>query len=246
MIRRGSGPKPVKQFDKIGVSYSSSHWALFRTLRKEASAIMESLGQWKYSALVHGSLARGDVDEKSDIDILLPIDVSTQLVEASLDTAGLEVLAREIVQATPVHSPKAHMYLDPEQKRAITIPLSALRRLELEFYKFGGTVTLPEITGETRAPGCTKKLTLVEPSQDGHVESMIVGREPEVAHLLRISVDIVRERVRVLTRRDTIGRTGVYLKAPVPEGVWFEEALKQEAKVNPALRRTLRARKHRV
>lgn len=246
MIRRGSGPKPAKLFDSISVSYSRSHWALFRALRKDALAMMESLGQWKSSALVHGSLARGDVDEKSDIDILLPIDASTQLVEAGLETAGFEVLAREIVQATPVHSPKAHMYLDPEQKRAITIPLTPLRRLELEFYKFGGTVTLPDIKAETRARGCTKKLTLIEPAEGGHVESTILGREAEVARLLGISVDIVRERVRVLTRRDRIGRTGVFLKAPVPDGVSFEEALKLEAKMNPALRRTLRARDHRV
>lgn len=246
MTRRGSGPKPVRLFDKIRVNYSRSHWALLRGLRKDASEIIDGLGQWKTSALVHGSLARGDVDEKSDIDVLLPVDASTQLVEASIENAGFDILSREIVQATPVHSPKAHIYLDPEQKRAVTVPLSPLRRLELEFYRFGGTVTMPDLRSEVRSPGCTKELTLIEPTEEGHVESTIAGRELEIARLLGISVDIVKERVRVLTRRDSIGRTGVFLSRAVPDSVSFEEALMQEAKLNPALRRTLRARRNLV
>jgi predicted nucleotidyltransferase len=243
LTRRGSGPKPARLLDKVSVSYSPYQRALFNNLRQKALEILEALGTWKASAIVHGSLARGDVDEKSDIDILLPVEVSTQLVEARLEAAGFEALAREIAQATPVHSPKAHIYLDPEQKKAVTIPLAPLRKLELEFYKFGGTVTWQGLRDQVRRPGCTKKLTLIEPTEEGHVESSILGREPEVARLLGVSVDIVRERIRVLTRRDSIGRTGVFLKLPVPEGVSFEEALRAEAKVNPALRRTLRERR---
>ena len=243
MTRRGSGPKPTRLLDRISFGYSPSHWKLFKTLRRDALGILEGLGTWKASAIVHGSLARGDVDEKSDIDILLPADVSTQLVEAGLEAAGFEALARELAQATPVHSPKAHIYLDPEQKKAITIPLAPLRKLELEFYTFGGMVTWQDLQDQIRRPGCTKKLTLIEPTEEGHVESSILGREPEVARLLGISVDIVRERVRVLTRRDSIGRTGVFLKLPVSEGVSFEEALRAESKVNPAVRRTLRERR---
>jgi len=30
-----------------------------------------------------------------------------------------------------------------------------------------------------RRPGCTKRLTLIQPTDDGHVESPIVGRESE-------------------------------------------------------------------
>jgi hypothetical protein len=74
------------------------------------------------------------------------------------------------------------------------------------------------------------------------MESPIIGRESEVARLLGVSSDIVRERIRVLTRRDTIGRTGVFLKLVVPERASFEEVLKSEAESNPALRRTLRER----
>ncbi len=245
MTRRGSGPKPSRILDKLEVNYSAGHWELLASLRKHALAVLEGLGQWKASALIHGSLARGDVDEKSDIDIVIPISVGTQLVEATLEAAGFQIASREIAQATPMHSPKAHLYLDLEQKTGLTIPLSPFRRLEEEFYRFGGTVSGKGIVDNVRSKGCTKKLTLIEPTESGHLESPIIGRESEVAVILGISSDIVRERVRVLARRDTIGRTGIFLKMPVPEGVAFEEALEQETRNNPALRRTLRRRQAR-
>jgi len=182
------------------------------------------------------------VDEKSDIDILIPTSVSTQLVEAQLASSGSSPFSREITQATPLHSPKAHIYLDPERTASITIPLSEFRRLELEFYKFGGAASFEDLMRGIRRPGCTKRLSLILPTDDGHRESPIIDRESEVARLLRVSSDIVRERIRVLTRRDTIGRTGVFLKLVVPEGASFEEVVKSEAESNPALRRTLRER----
>ncbi len=203
---------------------------------------MEGLGTSKGSAFVHGSSARGDVDEKSDIDIVIPVRVSTQMVEANLGLAGFKIYSREIAQATPMHSPKAHLFLDPEQKVAVTIPLSPFRSLEEEFYTYGGAASKSELQQGVRKKGCTKKLTLIEPSELGHVESLIIGREAEVAEILGVKPDIVRERVRVLGRRDEIGRTGIFLKLPIAEGASFEEALQQESRNNPALRRTLRKR----
>ncbi len=242
MTRRGSGPKPSRLVDTLSVTYNASHWRLLTSIRERAISIFGVLTTWGNSALVHGSVARGDVDEKSDIDILIPTSVSTQLVEAQLASSGISPYSREITQATPKHSPKAHMYLDPERTASITIPLSEFRRLELEFYKFGGTASMEDLMRGIRRSGCTKRLSLIQPTDDGHIESPIAGREAEVARLLGVSADIVRERIRVLTRRDAIGRTGVFLKLVVPEGTSFEEVLKSEAESNPALRRTLRER----
>ena len=191
---------------------------------------------------MHGSVARGDVDAKSDVDLVIPVSVSTQMIEANLGVAGFKVFSREIAQATPMHSPKAHLFLDPEQRVALTVPLSAFRSLEEEFYRYGGTASAIELQREIRKKGCTKSLTLIEPNETGHVESSIIGRETQVAEELGIKLDIVRERVRVLERRDEVGRTGIFLKLPVPDGVSFEQALDQESRNNPALRRTLRAR----
>jgi len=242
LIRRGSSPKPSRIQDTITSTYSDSRWRVLENLRSKALKVLDGLGPWKTSALVHGSIARGDVDTMSDIDILVPASVSTQLVETSLETAGFQLASREIAQATPMHSPKAHLYLDLERKTAVTIPMAPFRRLEEEFYKFGGTVTWNGLKEHARTLGCTKRLTLIEPTETGHSESPVVGRESEVARMLGISPDIVRERVRVLSRRDSIGRTGIYLKIPVPEGVSFEEILDQQVRANPALRRTLRMR----
>lgn len=228
--------------DTLSVTYDASHWRLLKSIRERTISIFGALATWGNSALVHGSVARGDVDEKSDIDILIITSVSTQIVEAQLVSSGTSPYSREITQATPKHSPKAHIYLDPEGTASVTIPLSEFRRLELEFYKFGGTASLDDLAHGIRRPGCTKKLSLIEPTNDGHMESPIIGRESEVARLLGVSTDIVKERIRVLTRRDTIGRTGVFLKLVVPEGASFEEVLKSEAESNPALRRTLRDR----
>jgi predicted nucleotidyltransferase len=229
--------------DTLPVIYNAAHWRLLKSIRERTISIFGVLATWGNSALVHGSVARGDVDEKSDIDILIRTGVSTQLVEAQLASSGISPYSREITQATPKHSPKAHIYLDPERTGSITIPLSEFRRLEFEFYKFGGTANIEDLKRGIRRPGCTKRLTLIQPTDNGHIESSIVGRESEVARLLSVSSDIVRERIRVLTRRDTIGRTGIFLRLVVPEGASFEEVLKSEAESNPALRRTLRGRK---
>jgi predicted nucleotidyltransferase len=182
------------------------------------------------------------VDDKSDVDVLIPSNVNTQIVEAALENAGFTIFSREIAQATPSHSPKAHIQLDAEQTTSVTVPLTPFRSLELEFYAFGGKVTLPELKDKIRNPGCTKKLVLIEPTPEGHFESPVVGRENEVARLLGVSVAIVMERVRVLTRRDTVGRTGMYLRIPVRDGESFDEVLQTRVDSDPALRRTLRGR----
>lgn len=245
MRRRGSGPKPSRLVDTVTVVYPEARWRLLRAIRDRTSSILRLLGPVGNNALVHGSVARGDVDVKSDIDILIPSVTGTQLVEAQLAASGTTIYSREITQATPSHSPKAHIFLEPDQTASVTVPLIEFRRLELEFYMFGGTVNLQDILEEVRRPGCTKHLTLIQPTDQGHIESPVVDRESEVARLLGISSGIVRERVRVLTRRDAVGRTGVFLRLNVPEGRSFEEVVKTEAYSNPALRRTLRRREGR-
>jgi uncharacterized protein len=240
--RRGSGSKPNRTSDSVRVDYPPSHWTRLGSLRERAVHVTNALTGWSQIALTHGSVARGDVDDKSDVDVLIPSNANTQLVEAALENAGFTIFSREIAQATPSHSPKAHLYLDVEQTTSVTVPLAPFRSLELEFYSFGGTVTLQQLQQKIRNPGCTKRLLLIEPVPEGHLESPVVGRESEVARLLGVSTAIVTERVRVLTRRDTVGRTGMYLKIPVREGESFDEVLRDRSDSDPALRRTLRGR----
>ena len=41
-------------------------------------------------------------------------------------------------------------------------------------------------------PGVDKRLILIRPTEDGHIEEDITGRESQVSKLLNISIDIVR------------------------------------------------------
>jgi hypothetical protein len=57
--------------------------------------------------------------------------------------------------------------------------------------------------------------------------------------MLNVSVDLVEERVRVLRRRDAVGRTGVYLKRELSPEESFEEVLKKLGERDPIIRRRL-------
>jgi len=161
-------------------------------------------------------------------------------VELALTLAGFKLYSRRIAQATPSHTPKAHIYLDADEKLCVTFPMGPLRPLEHEFYRFGGYLGLPQLLRRERLPGCDKRTFLIQPTPTGHMESPVRGREVEVAKTLGINLQIVRERVRVLTRRQEIGRTGIVVSQEVRDGETFEEVLRRLARSNPVVARRLR------
>jgi len=232
-----SADKPVKLFDEIEVVYDSDKWNLLKKLREESKKIMKALQAAGLETLIHGSVARGDVDAYSDIDIIIPYVTPSHKVEAALNLCNFTIYSKKMSQATPSHTIKAHLYLDPFEKISVTFPLIPFKDLELEFYKFGGLASLNDLIINRRVSGCTKKLTFIEPTLKGHKEFSIIGRESEVAKRLNVSVDIVIERVRVLTRRDKIGRTGVFLDKKLKIDESFEHVLKKLMDSNPAIRR---------
>ncbi len=107
-------------------------------------------------------------------------------------------------------------------------------RLEL------GEADLSQLQADVRVAGVDKRLMLIEPTEAGHVESSIIGREESVAKLLGISAETVLDRVHALTRRDTVGRTGVFVKRELGPDESFEGVLKKLVEANPAVRRRLR------
>jgi hypothetical protein len=115
-----------------------------------------------------------------------------------------------------------------------------MRRNEREFYQFGGEANLQMLIENARVLGVDKRLMLIEPTVKGHVESTVVGKEEDAAHLLHISVDTVLDRVHALLRRDKVGRTGVYIERELTSEETFEMVLKQLADKDPAVRRRLR------
>ena len=82
---------------------------------------------------------------------------------------------------------------------------------------------------------------LIQPTVRGHLESSVVGNEEYAAKVLKVPVEVVRNRVRILLRRDDIGRTGIFIQRELAPDETFELALKRLAEENPAVRRRLRA-----
>ncbi len=226
------------------VVYSDEHWKLLKKLRIEAIKLLESLEKHGIQGIVHGSIARGDVWRGSDIDVFIPYVIPSYRVEIALEASGYQIYSRFIAIATPSSTPKAYIELDPEEKITVSFPLLKPSRRELEFYKFGGLLTLNELRENQRVPGVNKKLILIEPTTRGHKETPVIGREPIVAEIVGISVETVIERVRVLTRRDEIGRTGVFVKYMLAPDESFEKALIDIAKNNPLVKRLLHLRNY--
>jgi predicted nucleotidyltransferase len=240
-IRRGSAEKPVRMQDIVEAIYDERRWSLLSNLRSEAKGILKALAKHGIDGYIHGSIARGDVDEYSDIDIVVPTTIRSHRIELALVSGGYKIEAKKIVQATPRRAIKAHVYLDLEGRVCVTFPLVKFTSLEWDFYRFGGIIDLNGVIAGLRVPGVSKRLTLIEPTSYGHIEYSIIGLEAEVAKKLGISEAIVHERIDVLTRRDEVGRTGVYLAEEIPIDESFEQALKEIAAKDPAIRRKIRS-----
>jgi len=230
--------KPVKRADRAEVIYSEKRWKLLQRLREEAVEIMEAFEKVSLNCVTHGSIGRGDVSAESDIDVFIPNPLGSFLIESAVERAGLTVNQRILVQATPSYAAKGYIELDPQ--RVISFPLMKMRPLERDFYRFGGEATLQTLNEKKRVAGVDKRLMLIEPSDQGHVESSIIGRENAVAKLLNVSVEAVLDRVHALLRRDEVGRTGGFIKRELRPDETFEMVLQRLADENPAVRRRLK------
>ena len=230
--------KPAKNGEYREITYSGARWAKLRELRSKAFQVMSVLDAFHLQSTVHGSVARGDVNPDSDVDVFIAEVQSSFLVETALEKAKTPITARFIVQATPNYAMKAH--IETNENTTVTFPLMEMRRVEREFYSFGGEANLAQLKADVRVPGVDKRLMLIEPTATGHAESSVVGKEEHVAKLLGISTETVLDRVHTLLRRDSVGRTGVFVKRELGADETFELALKKLAEANPAVRRRIK------
>lgn len=233
MVRRS-----IRTSDDLDVEYSEEHWRLLEKLREEAVKLMEIFDHARVDSVVHGSLARGDVAKKSDIDLFLPDPPSSFKIEATLDRVNIKIARRLIVQATPRHVLKG--YVEIGENEVVSFPLCKMTHTERGFYRFGGEIDLEGLKSQIRVLGVDKRLMLIVPTGKGHVESSIVGREEEVAKLLKISPETVFDRVHALLRRDNVGRTGVFIEKVLGFEETFEMAVKKLAETKPEVRRRLK------
>ncbi len=226
--------KTVRIGDDREVIYTENHWRLLNKLREKAKNIVKTLKEYHVESFAHGSIARGDVKPKSDIDIVILQRIPSYKIELIVEEK-YKAYSKQIVQATPNHSIKGHIYLD--ETTTITFPLARYSNREYEFYKFGGLITLQELEADKRVPGVNKKLLLIQPTDKGHIEFPIINQEERVFKILNVKPEIIRERITVLLKRDNYGRTGIFLNRLLAPDEGFEEVLKQIADEKPAVRR---------
>jgi len=207
------------------VIYDEGRWRILKGLRRDALRIMEVLNRCGFRAITHGSIARGDVDAGSDVDIVIPYVVGPFRLELCLEDEGFNIARRYIVKATPFSTPKAYIELDLRGLRTVSFPLKDLSIREWEFYRFGGLLGLDDLHRGRRVPGVSKNLILIIPIENGHREAPVIGYENYVAKVVGISIETVYERVKVLKRRDRLGRTGVFLSYVLNPKESFEEVL---------------------
>jgi predicted nucleotidyltransferase len=232
----GLAKKPEILHEPREIHYDDIHWNHFQSLRDKALEIIHKLESGGFKPFVYGSVARGDITKSSDIDIIILRPVSSYRIELVLDNP----LKRELVQATPSMVLKGHIHLSEDI--VVTFPLFKLMSREEEFYRWGGLIDNRGLKEKTRVAGVDKRLVLIEPTDTGHIEHGVIGHEQEVSKKLNVSIAIAQERVRVLTRRDSVGRTGVYLTRTLGSDENFEAVAKSLQDSDPALRRTIQRR----
>lgn len=228
--------KVERHVDGREVVYDEARWELLESLRTRASALQRAIPT---RSMVYGSLARGDVHPASDIDVVVVDPLDSFQVELGVADA-FHITERRLTIASPGSVPKANIHL--VDGATVSWPLLPPSEREEAFYAFGGWMDVASSGPRERAPGVSKRLLLIEPGDRGHVESSVVGAEVEVARRLDVPMEIVIERVRVLRRRDRIGRTGVFRSVALEEGQSFEQLLDRMADTTPAVRRQLRRR----
>ncbi|RLG49055.1 MAG: hypothetical protein DRO06_00060 [Thermoproteota archaeon] len=227
----------IKKAERV-VIYDEEMWGLLRRMRERALQILRSLERVGLRGAAYGSVARGDVDERSDLDIvLLDPPSSPSMVEELVSSSVGPPMMRKIVQANPQGPIKVYLYIT--EREVVSFPVSRLREREEEFYRFGGMVRVGELEGGVRVPGVNKSLRLILPTEEGHAEVPVVGMESHVAEILGISQQTVEERVRVLTKRRFEGRSGLYVDESVPLGIPLEEALSDLARRKKGVRNRL-------
>ncbi len=203
------------------VIYDEDRWRILREKRIKSIKILKALRDCGIDlAVVHGSVARGDVNIDSDVDVSLLRPYPYGIVKLCIENSGFKIYSIVIVQPTPRHTPKIYLYLDHLEEQSISIPIVELEPIEIEYYRFSGMATLDDLYMDKRVCGVNKKLMFIEPMDKGHRELPVIGNEGYVAKRLGISINVVRDRVDALTRRAMEGHTGLFIDMEIP---YFEE-----------------------
>ncbi|MFX1417407.1 MAG: nucleotidyltransferase domain-containing protein [Promethearchaeota archaeon] len=219
------------------VIYSKEDWTILQNKRDIAHNLLDIFVKEGLNPFVHGSIARGDTHENSDIDIIFFQQIPSFQIELILNKNGFKNYFREILMATPLDAIKLYIHLS--ELESITIPLSKLEKKAIEFYDFGGKININQLKSDLRVTGIDKRLVLIKPNSQGHEEISIIGNEANSAKEVGISINTLNERKKVLLRREKHGRTGVFLKRQIQIHETTEDILKELADKKSIIRKKL-------
>ncbi len=219
------------------VTYSENHLTLLKQKRERSKKLLEMFAKEGLNPFLYGSIARGDVHNDSDIDIVLIQSIAPYQIEVILENNGFNNYFREIIMATPADTLKLYIYLN--ELESITIPLSKFDKKSREFYDYGGKIDINQLKNSIRVPGIDKRLVFIQPISDGHEEYSIIGNENLAAKQLNISIDLINERKKVLLKREKFGKTGVFLKRSIEIYETTEDVLKKLANKKSIVRKKL-------
>ncbi|MBY9010794.1 MAG: nucleotidyltransferase domain-containing protein [Candidatus Lokiarchaeota archaeon] len=222
------------------VVYSKNHLKILGEKRERSKVLLNMFAKEGLNPFIYGSIARGDVHNDSDIDIVIVQSIAPYQIEIILDKNGFKNYFREIIMATPADTLKLYIYLN--ELESLTIPLSKFDKRSKEFYDFGGKINLDQLNNNIRVPGIDKRLVLIQPTAEGYEEHSIIGNEHLVAKKLQVSIDLINERKRVLLKREKFGKTGVFLKRPIEINESTEDVLKKLANKKSIVRKKLISR----
>ena len=150
--------RPEVLHDIRTVIYDNHHWNVLGQIRKRAIEVIRKIEASGISqSVVHGSVARGDVSETSDVDIIIPHPISSYRLELALG----HVLHRELVQATPTMVLKGHIHL--ADNIIVSFPMFKLRPREEEFYHWGGLLDLNGLEAGSRISGVNSRFLQEKP-----------------------------------------------------------------------------------
>ena len=219
------------------IIYSKEDWALLEKKRHYAIILLELFTKEGLNPFVYGSVARGDVHEYSDIDIIFTQQIPTFQIELTLNKNGYNNYFREIIMATAKDSIKLYIHLS--ELESISLPLSKPNKKLIEFYDFSGKVNLKQLKSDVRVSGIDKRLVLIKPNSNGHEEFSIINNESIAANETGINIETINERKKVLLKREKYGRTGVFLKRPLEIHESTEAVLKMLANKSSIVRKKL-------
>ncbi len=223
--------KIIQNIGKNFHRYTSDEKKILFQLRKTSANYLNTLEKNGVSAFIHGSIARGDVHQGSDIDIHIPYLISSFRLELLEEFIKAD---RRIIMGTPNSTIKGLFTIDTYI--SLTFPLTSPTEREIDFYRFSGLIYSKELIDSVRVPGVTKKLVFIEPNPEGYYYSSLLRFKKRAMKCLNVSQRIIDERIRVLTRRDKIGRTGLLLDYSLPPDMNFEQALHHLSSQNPIIR----------